>query len=518
MKFKTKDGPSPDGATAPADYTHIEGELTFEIGEDMKSFSVQIVQETKVELNEIVLLELYEPSGAELGSTSTATLTILDDDPANPVVEIEINEGGADDDYVFITPSDAEATIYASATARNLSTGSGDLEVELTNLSGAGDFFFSTAGGTEQGSSVKLTLPDDGTPVPFMLSGQTVSTNMSDALIVAMVAGQEAGKKAGSVVKVEISFKYSATDTVKGVVTGDDNAVQNNYFNERIPNSHQLGPGVFKKGHSWGILGIGKVTPSGFPAPITLQRNAQARWYFSYQKDLKYIEWGQAAQPDFPKNPSELPANDSGKDGVDQDSNPQSGGSKGHVYDWDAPGIATPNSTHVVGTIASLRASFVVFATTLNPTTKKEERVSIAYKWFTRQSYKKTNFASNTWVADNTIAGDNQTKDGSHTLLSYGLGSPSIDKTSPATLKKSQFPTGVATFLVLGQNFVKGAFVEFQKGNTTVKTVEVAASGFHDGVACKLNGLNQMENGEWTMQWTNPGDTQVAKKTVIVEN
>ncbi len=466
VKFKTKDGPAPDGATAPSDYIHTDDQLTFQIGNEVKTFPVQLVSDTKVELNEIVLLELYEPNGAELGPQSSATLTILDDDPANAVVEIEINDAGADDDFVFMTPSDAAETIYATATARNLTTGSGDLEVDLTNLAGAGDFFFSTAAGSEQSSSVKLTLPDDGTPVPFKLSGQTVSTKMGDAVIVAMLGAQEAGKKAGGVVKVEISFKYGASDTVKGV-TGkdDDNAVQDVYKNERKDGTYNLGPGEFLAGGgswNWGVLTIGKVIPKDHKRPVILERNAQGRSFIPL-KDAKgqwlQLSWFTGATKDFDGGPTYRPSNDSGKLGSNIDHEPQSGISAGHVYDWDAPGIG-PGTGDPVGSIFSVRANFYAFA--VGELGGKTVVVSEAYKWYTRQSYKRT---ATGLIADGTVVGDNQTKDGEHTKLSYGLGSPSLTKTVPAVFDKSDNPLfGTLVFELYGKNLV-----DKPEGKTTMQ-------------------------------------------------
>jgi plastocyanin len=69
-------------ATAGQDYIAASGTLSWADGEDgIKSFNVQITQDASDENNETVNLQLSDATGgAGLGSPSTATLTIVDDD------------------------------------------------------------------------------------------------------------------------------------------------------------------------------------------------------------------------------------------------------------------------------------------------------------------------------------------------------------------------------------------------------------------------------------------------------
>jgi subtilisin family serine protease len=73
-------------ATASSDYTTVSQNVSFAAGETSKTVSVPITDDTLVEGSETVSLVLSYPSaGATLGSPSTATLTITDNDTAPPV-------------------------------------------------------------------------------------------------------------------------------------------------------------------------------------------------------------------------------------------------------------------------------------------------------------------------------------------------------------------------------------------------------------------------------------------------
>ena len=69
-------------ASERTDYTAALGTLRFAPGESSKSFNVFITDDALVEGDETVALGLGNPTGAGLGSLSTATLTITSDDSA----------------------------------------------------------------------------------------------------------------------------------------------------------------------------------------------------------------------------------------------------------------------------------------------------------------------------------------------------------------------------------------------------------------------------------------------------
>ncbi|MDQ3585411.1 MAG: PQQ-dependent sugar dehydrogenase [Acidobacteriota bacterium] len=79
---------APGVAFARCDYATNVDTLTFAPGEVSKTFTVSIINDAHAEPNETVSLRLFNPSGASLGTQSTATLTITDNDAAgqsNPI-------------------------------------------------------------------------------------------------------------------------------------------------------------------------------------------------------------------------------------------------------------------------------------------------------------------------------------------------------------------------------------------------------------------------------------------------
>ncbi|MBX3011388.1 MAG: Ig-like domain-containing protein [Caldilineaceae bacterium] len=76
VDYATSDGT----ATAGSDYTAATGTVTFNPGETVKTFTVNVLDDATQEMPETVNLTLSNPVNAALGVLTTATLTIVDDE------------------------------------------------------------------------------------------------------------------------------------------------------------------------------------------------------------------------------------------------------------------------------------------------------------------------------------------------------------------------------------------------------------------------------------------------------
>ncbi|VXD16034.1 putative aggregation factor core protein MAFp3, isoform C (fragment) [Planktothrix serta PCC 8927] len=133
VNYATSDG----NAIAGNDYTTTSGTLTFAAGETSQTFAVNILDDTLVEGNETFNLNLSNiTGGATLGTLTTSTITIIENDLANsgiiafssgnfsinengtPVNTITINRTGGSSGLVTaqITPTDGTATAISDYT------------------------------------------------------------------------------------------------------------------------------------------------------------------------------------------------------------------------------------------------------------------------------------------------------------------------------------------------------------------------------------------------------------------
>ncbi len=110
VHYATGDG----SAAAPGDYASKSGNLSFSPGQTSRSFVVSIADDSLDEPDETINLMLSSPSNATLGSPSSSTLTIQDNDVALPTVSISASdpsaaEVGPDSGMLTITRSGSTA-------------------------------------------------------------------------------------------------------------------------------------------------------------------------------------------------------------------------------------------------------------------------------------------------------------------------------------------------------------------------------------------------------------------------
>ena len=147
-----------DTASAGSDYTAKSGTLTYAPGQDEKTISVDILEDSAYEYDEDFTVRLSRPSNATLGSSSSSTVTIRDnDDPDVTVSYVSDNyqatEGG----------SSATVTVRLSARPERSVT----IPIRVTRKAGASSGDYSgipssvTFGSRDRSRTFTVTATDD---------------------------------------------------------------------------------------------------------------------------------------------------------------------------------------------------------------------------------------------------------------------------------------------------------------------------------------------------------------------
>ena len=170
VQYATANG----SATAGSDYTGTSGTLSFGAGETTKTFTVAILDDGLLEGNETVNLQLSGPGGgATLGVQSTAVLTIVDDEVAQPGV---LQFSGP-------TYSVGESGVSATITVTRTGGSDGAVSVQYATANGS-----ATAGSDYTGTSGTLSFGAGETIKTFVIpilddtvfeGDETVNLNLS---------------------------------------------------------------------------------------------------------------------------------------------------------------------------------------------------------------------------------------------------------------------------------------------------------------------------------------------------
>jgi C1A family cysteine protease len=215
-------------AVAGQDYTTASGILNFADGETSKTFSVTVLDDSDVELNESVNLILSGPTdGATLGSPASAVLTITDNDIPQPgqiqfgssnysvneaggSVTLTVTRSGGSDGSVSVTYATNDGTAAAgsdyTAVSGTITFTDGDTNPKTFSIAIQNDGLIegsetvnltlsSPTGGAGLGSpsTAVLTIADDDTPSTYdlYLQNETVSTTETYSSSNSIWAGRE---------------------------------------------------------------------------------------------------------------------------------------------------------------------------------------------------------------------------------------------------------------------------------------------------------------------------------------
>ena len=168
-------------AIAGQDYTKVSGTLTFANGETSKTVTIPILNDGLVEGTETFNFAMDATTGASLGISRTATITIVDDDAApsidfaQPNFNVNENEGTA-----TITLRRSGNTSSPSSVTVTTSNGTAQAGADYTAASGTVTF---AIGETTQTFTVPIL--DDSTIAEL---NETITLTLSNALGAALTA------------------------------------------------------------------------------------------------------------------------------------------------------------------------------------------------------------------------------------------------------------------------------------------------------------------------------------------
>lgn len=151
------------GFGAGVDFALASGVLTFGIGEQTKNIPLTIVNDTMDEPNNNISLLLKNPNGAQLGTPSQFTYTIVDDDnpPAQPYVGFASATGSVVENAGTARIAVALSSPATTPCSVNYVTGDGTATQPGDYAAAAGTLGFSAG---ESVKSITVPLTDDAVP------------------------------------------------------------------------------------------------------------------------------------------------------------------------------------------------------------------------------------------------------------------------------------------------------------------------------------------------------------------
>jgi glucose/arabinose dehydrogenase len=133
-------------ATAGADYTAASGTLTFAAGENRKTFTVPITNDTRAERNETINLTLSNANGADLGAQNTSVLSLIDEDPGNFAQDTVVSgltqptafDWSPDNRYLYIAQQNGVVRVFDQQTNSLLDDPFIDISTQVNNVQDRG--------------------------------------------------------------------------------------------------------------------------------------------------------------------------------------------------------------------------------------------------------------------------------------------------------------------------------------------------------------------------------------------
>ncbi len=210
-------------ATANTDYTLANGTLTFAAGDVAENISLAIIDDALIEANETVVITLSNPSGASLGTNTTFTYTIENNDAAVTIEDVARSEDGES----FLVTATLEGsiaggfTVDVNTTDGTATTADGD----YTALS-SHTLTFAGADGEQQtftvsqASDSKLEANENLTLAMSNLAGTTATVTITDGATLTITNDDAAAVTIADVSGNEGDGAITVTATLDNAVQG----------------------------------------------------------------------------------------------------------------------------------------------------------------------------------------------------------------------------------------------------------------------------------------------------------
>lgn len=202
---------SDDTATGGTDYTAVSGTLSYAAGDTIKTFTIPVSDDGFAEGSEIIDLELSNATNANLGTPSTATLAILDDDAPDVAFSsatYNVAEG---------TPTATIEAILSGTSATTITVNyatSDDTAIAGTDYTATSGTLTFAAGDTSETFTVSVI--DDIT----VESDETVSLTLSNPIDANMGTPNTATLTITSSDVPEVAFSSDAYSVAENVASG----------------------------------------------------------------------------------------------------------------------------------------------------------------------------------------------------------------------------------------------------------------------------------------------------------
>ncbi|RMF36118.1 MAG: hypothetical protein D6759_03950, partial [Chloroflexi bacterium] len=202
VQYATEDGT----AQAGSDYTSAGGTLTFQDGEALKSFTVNIKDDTAFEGHEAFFVTLQNPAGgAALGDPARAQVTILEDD-VSTAGQLRFQKSS-------YTVNEAAGQVTVTVERVNGSSGQVSVQYATSGYSARPNDDFIPAGGT-------LTFGDGETQKSFTLTVLNDTLREGDEEVIVALSSPTGGAVLGSpsqtVVHIQDSHNIFLPLTLRG--------------------------------------------------------------------------------------------------------------------------------------------------------------------------------------------------------------------------------------------------------------------------------------------------------------